>query len=226
MRTTAPLRLWILLALALGWCWATSVFTPWAVDRAPRLWLYDVLFYLRVLLLSWGACELLRALLRRDGRAAVLAPLLLLLAVAAGAQAYADSAAGWRWKLGASRAALAAATTRANDHDTRQRAGHFIVDTLRHPCRAGEPWLWLGRPHGAGSGTNLALVRAGDAVPAAPGGGAFAFWPVRDGWWLAYQHAARYRQSLADGSARRCVPGRALPRHRDGRAFIAAGRGA
>ena len=69
MRLAAPFRLWILFALALAWCWASSVFTPWATDLAPRLWLYDVLYYARVLLLFWGACELLRVLLRRDWRA-------------------------------------------------------------------------------------------------------------------------------------------------------------
>lgn len=224
MHPTAPLRLWVLLVLATCWCWAASVFTPWAVDLAPRLWLYDLLFYARALLLFWGACEVLRMLLRRDGRAATLAPLALVVALAAVATGYAGSEAGWRWKVAASGEALRA-STRARDHDARHRAGHFIVDTVRHPCRDGQPWLWLGRPHGAGSGTNLALVHAGDAPPQSPMADAFAFRAVRDGWWLAYQHAAHYQRALAGGIREGCRPGRVLERHRDGRAFVEAGRG-
>lgn len=223
MRLTAPLRLWTLFVLGLAWCWAGSVFTPWAVDLAPRLWLYDVLFYARVLLLFWGACEGLRALLRRDWRAPTLVPLALLVALAVLARLYADSETGWRWKTAASRDALRASAHTA-DHDVRHRAGHFIVDTVRHPCRDDQPWLWLGRPHGAGSGTNLALVQAGEAAPRSPMAEAFAFRPVRDGWWLAYQHAREYRRGLAAGGVR-CAPGRVLPGHRAGRAFIDAGRG-
>lgn len=223
MRITAPLRLWTLFVLTLAWCWAGSVFTPWAIDLAPRLWLYDVLFYARVLLLSWGACEVLRVLLRRDRRASTLAPLGLVLAIGASARAYADSEAGWRWRAAASRDALQASMG-TGDHDVRHRAGHFIVDTVRHPCDRAQPWLWLGRPHGAGSGTNLALVHAGAAAPQSPLANAFAFRPLRDGWWLAYQHAARYQRALAGGDIDRCATGRVLHSHRDGRAFIEAGR--
>ena len=61
----SSLRLWVLLAATLGWLWASSVFAPWAADRAPRLWLYDLLFYLRVVLLAWAAAEVLRCALRR-----------------------------------------------------------------------------------------------------------------------------------------------------------------
>lgn len=224
MRPTTPLRLWTLLALALAWCWASSVFTPWAADLAPRLWLYDVLFYARVLLLSWGACEVLRAWLRRDHRATTLAPLALVLAIAALAWFYAATETGWRWKVAGSSDTLQT-SMRSGDRDVRHRAGHFIVDTVRHPCRGDQPWLWLGRPHGAGSGTSLALVRAGDAAPESPLAEAFAFRFVRDGWWLAYQHAARYHRAAATGASARCTPGRVLQRHRDGTAFIEAGRG-
>lgn len=223
MRLAAPLRLWMLFALALAWCWSSSVFTPWAADLAPRLWLYDVLYYARVLLLFWGACEAMRVLLRRDWRASTLAPLALVLAIGATAWAYADSEAGWRWKVAASRDALQRSMG-TGDHDVRHRAGHFIVDTVRHPCDRAQPWLWLGRPHGAGSGTNLALVHAGHAAPRAPMAGAFAFRPLRDGWWLAYQHAARYQRALAGGGAGRCADGRVLRSHAHGRAFIQAGR--
>ena len=223
MRLTPPLRLWTLFALALAWCWASSVFTPWAVDLAPRLWLYDVLFYARVVLLFWGACELLRVLLGHDWRRSTLGPLGLVLVVAALAWAYADSETGWRWKVAASRDALRASMG-THDDDVRQRAGHFIVDTLRHPCLEAQPWLWLGRPHGAGSGTNLALVHSGNAAPQSPMAEAFAFRPLRDGWWLAYQHAAEYRRALAMDGNRQCMPGRVLQGHRDGRAFIESGR--
>jgi len=223
MQPNAALRLWTLFLLALAWCWAASVFTPWAADLAPRLWLYDVLYYARAALVFWGGCEWLRVLLRRDARAPALVPLALATASALLAGAYHDTAAGWRWKTAASDAALRA-LSRQGDHDERQRAGHFIVDTLRHPCRAEQAWLWLGRPHGAGTGTNRALVRSAGA-PLAPMPDAFAFRPVGDGWWLAYQHAARYRQGLQRGDAGACAPGRVLERHRDGIAFIAAGRG-
>lgn len=219
---TPALRLWMLFALAVLRCWAGSVFTPWAVDLAPRLWLYDVLFYARMLLLFWAACEVLRVLLRRDRRAAVLVPLALVLATGAFAFIYAQGESGWRGKVAASRDALQA-SARAGDHDRRHRTGHFIVDTVRRPCRDDQPWLWLGRPHGAGSGTNLALVRSGATVPQTPMAEAFAFWPVRDGWWLAYQHAPRYQRALATGGAQRCRPGRVLARHRDGQAFLHAG---
>ena len=224
MRLSAPLRLWTLFLLGLAWCWASSVFTPWATDLAPRFWLFDVLYYTRVLLLFWGACEVLRALLRRDWRASTLLPLSLVATVVLLAHLYPDSEAGWRWKIAASSDALQA-SMRARDHDARHRAGHFIVDTVRHPCRDDQPWLWLGRPHGAGSGTNLALVQAGATAPATPMADGFAFWRVSDGWWLAYQHAAHYQRAVADGREESCSPGRPLEHHRDGRAFIDAGRG-
>ena len=224
MRLSAPLRLWTLCLLGLAWCWASSVFTPWAADLAPRLWLYDVLYYARVLLLFWGACEVLRGLLRRDRRASALLPLALVAMVALLAYLYADSEAGWRWKVGASGDALRT-SMQARDRDVRHRAGHFIVDTARHPCRDDQPWLWLGRPHGAGSGTNLALVHAGEAAPQSPTADAFAFRAVRDGWWLAYQHAALYQRVVTDGREEGCRPGRVLERHRNGRAFVDAGRG-
>jgi hypothetical protein len=165
----------------------------------------------------------LRALLRRDRRRSTLGPLGLALVVAALAWAYADSETGWRWKVAASRDALRASMD-MDDHDVRHRAGHFIVDTVRHPCLDAQPWLWLGRPHGAGSGTNLALVQAGEGLPQSPLADAFAFRPLGDGWWLAYQHATRYRDGMAAGAADRCASGRVLHGHRDGRAFIEAGR--
>src|SRR5688572_32389413 len=65
MRLPSPLRLWILLAAIVAWLWAGSVFTPWAGDRAARLWLYDFLFYMRFVLLFWAAAEVLRMVLAR-----------------------------------------------------------------------------------------------------------------------------------------------------------------
>ena len=132
-----------------------------AATPAQLQWVINAyLLPLSALLLFWGACELLRVALRRDWRAPTLVPLALVFAVGLAAWAYADSDTGWRWKVASSRDALRAAIA-APDHDVRHRAGHFIVDTVRHPCGGTEPWLWLGRPHGAGSGTNLALVHAG-----------------------------------------------------------------
>ena len=52
---------------------------------------------------------------------------------------------------------------------------------------------------------------------------AFVFWRVRDGWWLAYQHAAHYQRAAATGGTQRCQPGHVVARHRDGQAFLHAG---
>jgi len=68
-------------------------------------------------------------------------------------------------------------------------------------------------------------VHAGDAAPQSPMAEAFAFRAVRDGWWLAYQHATRYQRALAGVRQEGCRPGRVLERHRDGSAFVDAGRG-
>jgi hypothetical protein len=226
MRFRASLRPWILLLATLAWLWANSVFTPWAEDRAPVLWLYDLLFYLRFVLLFWGGGELLRLALRRGSRTDTvpLAATVLVVLVALG---YQHSETGLRWKIAASSDALAA-IAHDGDSDRRRRVGHFIVDSLRMPCaNAKQAWLWLGRPHGGGTGTNLALVRGGDHPPATPLHDAFAFWPARDGWWLAYQHGGRYQRALAQrtpGDANACVPGVVLSRHRQGLALVADGR--
>ena len=119
MRFRASLRPWILLLATLAWLWANSVFTPWAEDRAPRLWLYDLLFYLRFVLLFWGGGELLRLALRRGSRtdAVPLAATVLVVLVALG---YQHSETGLRWKLAASSDALAA-TAHDGEPDCRQR---------------------------------------------------------------------------------------------------------
>ena len=228
MSVPSPLRLWMLLAAILAWCWAGSVFSPWAVDRAPRLWLYDLLFYLRFALLAWAAAEILRialqiALRRGRPRRADIAPLALIALTVLVAQVYQHGEAGLRWKLAASNDALLAVAG-AGYSDDRRRAGHFLVDSVRTPCGPA-PWLWLGRPFGGGSGINLALVHAGERVPATPFADAFAFWHATDGWWLAYQHGGRYQRAMQrhPSPVAACSAGHVLSRHRQGRAFIAAG---
>lgn len=187
MRLPSSARLWLLLAATVTWLWASSVFTPWAVDRAPRLWLYDLLFYLRFALVFWGIAEVLRLLFRRERiRPSQALPLALIVAVVIVAGIYAHTEAGLRWKVRASREALAA-IARDGYSDQRRRAGHFLIDTTRMPCGDAQPWLWLGRPHGGGSGIGMALVHSGDRVPDTPSPDAFAFAPLAAGWWLANQ---------------------------------------
>ena len=45
-------RVAALFACVPAWLWLWSIHTPWAADLAPRLWLYDVLYYARVLLVA------------------------------------------------------------------------------------------------------------------------------------------------------------------------------
>ena len=109
MSVPSSLRLWMLLAATIAWLWATSVFSPWAVDRAPHLWLHDLLFYLRFALLFWTAAEILRIILRRTRpRLAEFSPLALMALIVLVAQAYQHEEAGLRWKLAASNDALLA----------------------------------------------------------------------------------------------------------------------
>ncbi|MCJ0826580.1 hypothetical protein MQC88_11565 [Luteimonas sp. 50] len=226
MRVSATLRPWLLLPATLAALWASSVFTPWAVDPEPRLWLYDLLFYLRFALLFWGAAEALRLALRR-GPARDAIPVVAAACVAVVALGHAHTGTGMRWKVAASQAALAAAA-HAGDSDQRRRLGHFIVDDVRVPCAGTQQaWLWLGRPHGGGTGTNIALVWGAGRRPATPLPDAFAFWPAGHGWWVAYQHAGRFHAGSARGSAgarHACSPGALLARHRQGVALVVAGR--
>jgi hypothetical protein len=228
MRFPASPRPWILLIATLAWLWASSVFTPWAADRAPRMWLYDLLFYLRFVLLFWGGGELLRLALRRAPSVDVV-PLAVAGCVVIVALGYQHTAAGLRWKIEASSNALAtAARTDNGDNDRRRRVGHFIVDSVRVPCAdARQAWLWLGRPHGGGTGTNLALVRGNGQRPATPLHDAFAFWSAGNDWWMAYQHAGRYHRAIARSEADdagACTPGPALSRPRQGLALSADAR--
>jgi len=223
MSVPSSLRLWMLLAATIAWFWAGSVFSPWAVDRAPRLWLYDLLFYLRFALLFWAAAEILRIVLRRARpRLVEFLPLALMALIVLVAQAYQHAEAGLRWKVAASNDALLAVAGAGNS-DQRRRAGHFLIDSVRTPCGP-TAWLWLGRPFGAGSGINLALVHAGEGVPATPFSDAFAFWHAQGDWWLAYQHGGRYQRAMQRDSSpvATCSAGTELPRHRQGQAFITA----
>jgi hypothetical protein len=224
MSVPSSLRLWVLLAATIAWCWANSVFSPWAVDRAPRLWLYDLLFYLRFALLAWAAAEVLRIALRRaPPRRAEISPLALIALAVLAAQVYQHGEAGLRWKLAASNDALLAVAGAGNS-DQRRRAGHFLIDSVRTPCGPAT-WLWLGRPFGGGTGINLALVHAGERVPATPFPDAFAFWYAHADWWLAYQHGGRYERAVQrqPSQVAACSAGSVLSRHRQGRAFIASG---
>lgn len=224
MPLSSPIRTWTLLAATLATIWAHSVFTPWAVHVQPHLWLYDLLFYLRYLLGFWAIAELLHLGFHWNGPRRRYTLLALACTILAGwaAWMYQHSEAGARWRVAVSLERLASAAE-TDFSDTRSRAGHFLVDTVRQPC-PGQPWLWLGRPHGAGTGTNTALVHAGDQRPMTPAGDVYAFWPARHGWWFAYQHAARDRQVPAQRTTITCAPGRILDSQRQGSAWVRAGQ--
>lgn len=223
----SPARCALLLAATLAWAWAGSVFTPWALDLDHRLWLFDALYYLRFALLGWGLFEAGVAIAALAARRRPVRPMraLALLTTAAVvatlALQWGESDAGVRLAMRFSAPALAAERGAA-DSDARRRVGGWIVDTRRHPCGPGQPWLWLGRPFGGGTGTSRALVQAGTEVPLTPNPDAFRFRPVAGGWWLAYQHGARYAQGAA--TAGPCGPGTAVASHADGLGFIADGQ--
>jgi hypothetical protein len=219
------LRPWALFAATVAWLWASSIFTPWAADRLPRLWLYDTLYYLRYVLIFWALAVAIHLGFhwRQPDKWRALLPLAGTVLAAGFAWIYQSSEAGLRWRIDASREP-ATALAEAGFSDQRRRAGHFLVDTVREPC-PGQAWLWLGRAHGGGSGTNIALVRTGAQAPQSPAGEAHAFWPATPGWWIAYQHAARDLSRTAHPTApAACVPGRVLERQREGMAWVDAGR--
>lgn len=227
IRSLAPIRCALLLALVVLWAWAGSVFTPWAADLDPRMWLYDTRYYLGFVLLAWGVVETALLLVRARNRApgSVHAPLALLAlagATVVAVTALEDSAAGLalrtRWSAEALRAEID-----AGDSDVRHRSGWWLVDTRRHPCGTA-PWLWLGRPFGGGTGTSLALVHDPQGTPASPDPDAFRFRPIVDGWWLAYQHGTAYRQGLEVRRGKSCEPGRPIANHAQGLRFVDAGR--
>ena len=174
-----------LVAAVVAWWWASSVFTPWAESTHPRLWLFDGLYYLRFALLAWGVGEFGSAFVRYRARAGarVFAMPACAAVLALIAWTYEDTDAGFRFKVRASDAELAHSA--ALPYDTpRHRAGHLLIDSVREPC-VGEPWLWLGRPFGAGTGIGRALVRAQGAEPMHPMEGDYEFEHVTGHWWLA-----------------------------------------
>lgn len=174
-----------LVVAVVAWWWASSVFTPWAESTDHRLWLFDGLYYLRFALLAWGVGEFGSAFVRYRARAGArhfIAPACAAV-LASIAWAYEDTDAGFRFKVRASEAALVRSTTLGYD-TPRHRAGHLLIDSVREPCD-GEPWLWLGRPFGGGTGTGRALVRAKGDAPMHPQEGSYDFAPVTGRWWLA-----------------------------------------
>lgn len=218
----SALRRWLFCLAVPLWAWSRSTLTPWAVSRAPRLWLYDALYYLGFALLAWALAEVALAVFqRRRERAVTLLPLAVAAGLASAILWWTYSESGLRMQIRVSANDLHRVVG-AGHGDVRQRAGVFLVDTVRAPCAAAEPWLWLGRPHGAGTGINRALVFSGPAVPYTPQRDAYAFWPVADGWWMAYQHARR--DLAAADTPNRCARGRVLHSHRQGMAWIARGR--
>lgn len=205
----------------LAWLWLWSVHTPWAADTAPRLWLYDLLFYVRVLLVVWVLAECAWWYWRprrrtRIGSACLAATVLAAIA----AWVFASTAIGWQWRVVASAPALDS-LAKSGNVDIRQRAGQVIVDTVRFPCDAGAPWFWLGRPHGGGSGINLAIVRS-TSLPRAPFADAFRLRHIDGQWWMAYQDGARYQALQAQHRQAGCRIPVTVPSHRAGMTFIDA----
>jgi hypothetical protein len=205
------------------WLWAGSIFTPWATSTDPRLWLYDALFYTRFVLLFWGAFELLHAWFqirnpsgrRRSAIANIF--IVCVIALIALANAYLlHTGNGFRARVDMSATQLQA-LQQAKFADIRQRAGWFLIDTQRQPCGE-EAWLWLGQAHGGGTGTNLALVYSESAVPKTSMAEAFRFWPVSQGWWLAYQNPVLYQSH--DNAASACRTGITVQTHVLGMQFI------
>lgn len=222
IRTTTPARLATLFVVVAAWLWSWSIHTPWAADTAPRLWLHDLLYYLRVALVAWVLAEC--ALwawhpARRTWLATIALAATLLVSVAA--WTYASTSLGLRLRVAASAAALQD-LPRQSDGLRRQRAGLLLVDALRRPCDAATPWFWLGRPHGAGSGINLAVVRS-DGLPKAPHAQAFRLRRIDAQWWVAYQNGPQYQALQGDAAAARCTRPREAASHRAGMAFVEAG---
>lgn len=217
------MRVAALFACVAAWLWAWSIHTPWAADLAPRLWLYDLLYYARVVLIAWALAECAHWAWHPAKRTWPTSILLggVLLAGAAG-WAYAHAGIGWRLRVRASTQALDALAMRGAG-DVRQRAGHVLVDTVRTPCDAATPWFWLGRPHGVGSGINLALVRS-DGPPQAPFADAFRIRRLDGHWWMAYQNGARYQALQGVSRTAACTTPREAMSHRAGMAFVADNR--
>ncbi|MEY2866015.1 MAG: hypothetical protein RIQ43_41 [Pseudomonadota bacterium] len=217
-------RLIVLTLLGVLWLWAGSVYSPWAEDLDPRLWLYDFLFYSGYILLFWVLVEAgLRLRSYRDGIASLRALfagacLLVVSGLAVNLPGWiVDTEIGWRWRVRMSLEALAPYAVPAHA-DVRHRVGMLLVDTRREPC-PGQSWLWLGRPFGGGTGINLALVHGSrNAVPKSPQAEAFRFLHMHKNWWLAYQNPDSY-SAETDGTIV-CVEGRSVASHEQGLRFI------
>lgn len=226
-------RRWLLLGLTMAWLWASSAFTPWALSAASMMVFYDALFYARFVLAGWWLVEL--GLLVHRGRPTpvTIAPMALALALAVLVPQLRQTESGLAALLRLSLPALEQANRERQvsgpslipADDRRRRIGWFLIDTWRLPCTTDQPWLWLGRPFGAGSGINLALVRSQHGPPEAPDRHAFRFRTLGHGWWLAYQNPAQFFRP--GGPASRpptdCQAGETLDRHRQGLAFIEKG---
>lgn len=217
-------RTMALLACTLAWVWTRSPLTPWAVSAEPRMWLYDLLYYTGFVLLAWGLAEAGALwIAHRRGRKVGAPACLVAIAAVCGLLPFALSASGYGIVLQV-RTSTSALAREIDAGDTyRHRAGALIIDSRRRPC--GETWLWLGRPHGAGSGTSLALVHAGGPRPLDPDPNAFRYRDLGGGWWVAYQHGARYAAGLGQGPPARCTPAEGIVDHRAGMRFVAEGRG-
>ncbi len=218
-------RLYLFLLLFVLWFWANSIFAPWAESLNPRLWLYDLLFYTRFVLLFWSVFELLFAwrivrneqALKRQGLANILAIGLTALCVSAYLFLM-YTGYGFQFRVKLSSAMLAELRQPAHSNQ-RARIGWFLIDNQRQPCQD-EPWLWLGEVYGGGSGNNLALVYSKNKAPKTPMQQGFRFWPLPDHWWLAYQNPKRYYQHLNEHKA--CVEGTLVRTHKQGMQFINA----
>lgn len=217
-------RVALLCIIGLAWIHANTVFTPWAESMDPRLWLYDTLFYAGFVLLFWGAGEALGlvVLWRKSNRDRhILLPVSILAIPTLVALLFFvmhHTGTGWRWRVYLSRDALESRQLSGNS-DQRQRAGWLLIDSLRAPC-GNQSWLWLGRPHGGGTGINLALVYSPHRVPRTPRREAFRFWQVNDEWWMAYQNPVIY-QSLANAGDE-CTEGIPVKSHSGGIRHIRA----
>jgi hypothetical protein len=217
-------RLIVLTLLSGLWLWAGSVYSPWAEDLDPRLWLYDFLFSSGYILLFWVLLETGLWLRRyRDGMASLRAQftgafLLVVSGFVVNLPGWiADTEIGWRWHVRMSIEALAPYAVPAHA-DVRHRVGMLLVDTQREPC-PGQSWLWLGRPFGGGTGINLALVHGSrNTVPKSPQTEAFRFLHMHENWWLAYQNPDSY--SVETDGTIVCVEGRSVASHAQGLRFI------
>lgn len=218
-----PKRIYLFLIIFMAWLWAGSVFAIWSESLNPRLWLYDLLFYTRFVLLYWGcfeflwACRQLQSVPDKRKRAIASACVLAVLGLGAATVMYL-MASGGGWKIKVQFSAEELGKHRVPVHvDQRQRIGWFLIDNRRNPCRD-EPWLWLGEVYGGGTGNNMALVYSKRVLPKTPSSEAFRFWPLTDHWWLAYQNPKTYFKNLKPDAP--CVDGQAVATHGEGVDFI------